>query len=298
MIASVGFLGAGEMGGGMVRRLLRQSHRVMVWSRDPRKHTALEPLGATLTGDMRHLVRESDVIIGCLRDTDITRTCYLGHDGVITHARPGQTIIEHGTFDPVLADSIAQAAADKGSEFLDAPVTGGPERASSGQLVTMVGGSSAALDRVRSVLSAYCTQITWVGASGSGERLKLVNQLLVSVHIAAAAEASAVVMREGIDPEVALRVLMGGWAASAMLERTMPRACRGEFADSGATVGKLAEVQPLITELLRHADIDSRLLGPVRRLFDESAAEDGANRDLSALVTRYGTFPPLLGDLP
>ncbi len=298
MIASVGFLGAGEMGGGMVRRLLRQSHRVTVWSRDPSKHAALESLGAGLTSDMASLVRDADVIIGCLRDTDITRACYLGDDGVLAHVRSGQTIIEHGTFDPALAASIAQAAAHKGCDFLDAPVTGGPERAASGQLVTMVGGNSAALDRMRSVLSAYCTQITWVGASGSGERLKLVNQLLVSVHIAAAAEASAVVMREGIDPEVALQVLMGGWAASAMLERTLPRACRGDFTDTGATVGKLAEVQPLIMNLLRHAGIDSRLHGPVRKLFDESAAEDGATRDLSALVTRYGNFPPLLGDLP
>ena len=224
MISTIGFLGAGEMGSGMVRRLLQRSHRVIVWSRVPEKHAELGSLGAELSGSIADTVSASDLVLGCLRDTAVTRECYLGERGVIANARDGQTIIEHGTFSPALAVEIAHAAAARGAAFLDAPVTGGPERARSGSLVTMVGGNPASLEAVRSVLDAYCAQITLVGPAGSGERLKLVNQLLVSIHVAAAAEASALLMREGIDPAIAERVLMAGWAASAMLERTMPRA--------------------------------------------------------------------------
>lgn len=284
---NIAFLGAGEMGGGMVRRLLAQGQRVIVWSRDPSRHLALATLGARLTDSIPDAVASTDVVIGCLRDTAVTRECYLGASGVLHSVRPGQIIIEHGTFDPSLAVEIARAASVRECDFLDAPVTGGPERARSGELVTMVGGAPAALERTRAVLGAYCSSIVHTGASGSGERLKLINQLLVSVHVAAAAEASALIIREGIDPNIAHRVLMGGWAASAMLDRTLPRAARGDFANSGATVGKLIEVQPLVAEMLRHAGVASPMFSAAQQQFDTTADAGGTDLDLAALVTAY-----------
>lgn len=289
MSPTIGFLGAGSMGTGMVQCLLAKGHEVMVWERTPGKHDALRERGATLTRDLQHAA-SADIVIGCLLNTEVTRECYLGEHGVVRSARAGQTFIEHGTFDPALAVEIAEAARAKGGEFLDAPVTGGPERARSGELVIMVGGDSAALDRVHHAIAAYAKQIALVGAIGSGVRLKLVNQLLVSIHVVAAAEASALVLREGIDPVVAHRVLMGGWAASAMLDREMPKACAADFADTGATVGKLVEVQPMISALLDRAGVQSMLFGPARAAFDRAVDAGAADLDLAALVTGY--LPP------
>lgn len=283
----IAFLGAGHMGSGMVANLLRRGHRVTVWERTPGRHAALRAQGAAVRSDLAALVGDADVVVGCLLDTAVTRAVYLGPGGVLAAARAGQAVVEHGTFDPALAVEIAAAAARQGCAFLDAPVSGGPERARSGELVTMLGGDRAAVDRVRPLLDAYCAQVAWVGPSGSGIRLKLVNQLLVSIHCVAAAEASALVLREGIDPAVAHAVLMRGWAGSAMLDREMPRACAGDHADTGATVGKLLEAQAMIDAMLRGAGVESRLFGPARAAFDHAASHGAADLDLSALVLQY-----------
>jgi 3-hydroxyisobutyrate dehydrogenase len=290
MSARIGFLGAGHMGSGMVQGLLRHGHQVTVWERTPGRHRALQALGAAVSPDLPAIVRDTDLVLGCLLDTEVTRHCYLGAGGVIEAARAGQTIVEHGTFDPALAVAIADAAARKGCAFLDAPVSGGPERARSGELVTMVGGDEAAVDGVRPVLASYCAQVARVGPSGSGIRLKLVNQLLVSIHVVAAAEASALVLREGIDPAVAHAVLMRGWAASTMLDREMPKACSGDLADTGATVGKILEAQVMIDAMLRAAGVESKLFGPTRAAFDHAVATGAADLDLAAIVLQY--LPP------
>jgi 3-hydroxyisobutyrate dehydrogenase-like beta-hydroxyacid dehydrogenase len=287
MSARIGFLGAGHMGGGMVQGLLRHGHRVTVWERTPGRHAALQARGADVSSSLAEVVQGAELVIGCLLDTAVTRACYLGEGGVLDAVRAGQTLVEHGTFDPALAVEIAEAAARVGCAFLDAPVSGGPERARSGELVTMVGGERAALDAMRSVLAAYCAQVAWVGPSGSGIRLKLVNQLLVSIHVVAAAEASALVLRAGIDPAVAHAVLMRGWAGSAMLDRGMPRACAGDFADTGATVGKILEAQVLIDAMLDAAGVRSKLFGPTRAAFAHAVAHGAADLDLAALALQY-----------
>jgi 3-hydroxyisobutyrate dehydrogenase-like beta-hydroxyacid dehydrogenase len=275
------------MGAGMVRNLLRHGHPVTVWERTPGRHDALRALGAAVAPTVAEVVRDADVVVGCLLDTAVTRDVWLGDGGVVASARAGQTLAEHGTFDPALAPEIANAAAARGCAFLDAPVSGGPERAADGTLVTMLGGDRAAADGVRDLLACYCAQATWVGPSGGGQRLKLVNQFLVSVHVAAAAEASALVLRAGIDPAVAHAVLMGGWAASAMLDRGLPRAAAGDFADSGAPVGRILEAQGMIDAMLADAGVRSRLFPPTRAAFDHAVAQGASTLDLSALVLQY-----------
>ncbi|MDF1506112.1 NAD(P)-dependent oxidoreductase [Roseisolibacter sp. H3M3-2] len=285
----VGFLGAGAMGAGMVRRLLAAGHRVTVWERTPGRHAALAADGAAVARAIADVVRDADAVVGCLADTAVTRDVWLGADGVTAHARAGQTLIEHGTFDPALAAEIADAAARCGCAFLDAPVSGGPERARSGELVTMVGGGRAAFDAARGLLGAYAARAEWAGPSGSGQRLKLVNQYLVSVHVVAAAEASALVLRAGLDPAVAHAVLMRGWAASAMLDRALPRAAADDFADTGAPVARILEAQGMIADMMRDAGVDSRLLAPARAAFDRAVATGAAELDLTAVVLPYLT---------
>lgn len=287
----IGFLGAGVMGAGMVRRMLTDGYLVSVWSRSRERHRDLEAAGAVLRDSIADTVRASDIVLGCLRDTSITRECYLGAGGAIESARAGMLFVEHGTFDPALAVAIAAAADGMDCAFVDAPVSGGPERARSGDLVTMIGGSALAFDRARIVLRSYCRQIVHVGRSGTGEQLKLINQLLVSIHIAAAAEASALVAASGIDASVARETLMGGWAASTMLDRVMPRVASGDFSDSGATVGKLAEVQPLIAAMLASSGIEPRLFPAAHALFDETVASGKQDLDIAAVVSRYSTSP-------
>jgi len=283
----IGFLGPGAMGAGMVARLLDAGYEVNVWARNPAKLAALTGRGARPAADPAELVRRCDVVLGCLLDTAVVREVYLGIGGAAAAARPGQLFVEHATFDPALAVELAGALAEQGAGFLDAPVSGGPGGAAAGTLVSMVGGEAAVLAQARDVLGTYCARIRHAGATGNGLRLKLVNQLLVCAHAVAAAEASALVLRSGIDPTVAHEALMGGWAASTMLDQQLPKACAGDFDGQGAFIGGMIEVQRLVAGFIDGAGIDSALLGPVREVFEASVEAGRGDQALAAMVTHY-----------
>lgn len=283
----IGFLGPGAMGKGMVSRLLRAGFEVGVYARNPEKAAGLRDAGAVVSSDAGQVVDGSDIVLGCLLDSTVIGELYCGPGGIIERARPGQVFVEHATFDPALAARMAQELTARGASFLDAPVSGGPAGAMTGTLVTMVGGDPGVLEMVSPVVGSYCSIIKHAGAVGSGLRLKLINQLLVSAHAVAAAEASALVLRAGIDPATAHEALMGGWAASTMLDLQLPKACAADYSSTGAAVGGLVEVQRLIADMAEQYGFDSALLGPVRRVFDATVQRGLGNGGLAALADCY-----------
>lgn len=281
-MAEVGFVGLGALGGRMTPRLVAAGHDVKVWNR-----TAARADGYRLADSPAELAREVPVVFGCLFDDDAVERVYLADDGLLAGVGAGSVLIEHGTFSPALAERIASAAADRGAVFLDVPVTGGPEGAEAGTLVGMAGGAVADLDRVRPILAAYLGAVHHVGPIGAGLRLKLVNQLLVSVHMVAAAEAGALLLQAGADARVAQTVLGSGWAASAMLDRELPRILAGDHAATGAAIGGLLHVQQLVADAFAGSGVPSRLLPPVRAVFAEAVAAGLADDDPAALVRMY-----------
>jgi 3-hydroxyisobutyrate dehydrogenase-like beta-hydroxyacid dehydrogenase len=289
-LPSIGFLGPGAMGAGMVTRLLSHGYGVRVWARRPEKARPFEELGATAELLPADVVAKSQIVLGCLLDSEVIRRLYLGSDeseGIAAHAREGQVFVEHATFDPSLAAEIADALRSRGADFLDSPVSGGPSGALAGTLVTMVGGGEGSLARIEPVIRSYCARVKRAGDVGSGLRLKLVNQLLVCTHAVAAAEASALVLRNDIDPETAHEALMGGWAASTMLDLQLPKACAGDFSSGGANVGGLLEVQRLVSELAESSGIRSEMLQPVRRVFQAVTDGGRGQEGLATLVNHY-----------
>ena len=284
-LESVGFVGLGQLGGRMVRRLVDAGRPVVAWTRTPAEKSV--PRGVELVATPAEVAIRSRVVIGCLLDDAAIERTYLDPDGLLSAVRPGTVLVEHGTFSPSLARELAKQSATVGAEFLDIPVTGGPDGADAGTLIGMAGGSAIVLDEVRPVLSAYTSRVHYVGGPGSGARLKLVNQMLVTVHMAAAAEAAALLMRTGIDGTAATVVLGGGWASSVMLERSLPRALASDFTASGATIGGLIHVQRLIREAFDDAGVVPRLLEPARAVFDAAVAAGLAQSDPAALVDVY-----------
>ncbi|WP_448006694.1 NAD(P)-dependent oxidoreductase [Agromyces bauzanensis] len=277
-MTTVGFLGPGVMGSPMVRALVAAGYRVTVWARRP---GAAEIAGAHAVARPSDAA-EADLVIGCLLDDTVVREVYAG-----IGPRAGQVFVEHGTYSPATARELAERFAGRRAAFLDAPVTGGPEGAAAATLTTMVGGDRPAFDRARDALSCYSASITHVGASGAGLELKLVNQLLVSVHLLAAAEAAAVLERIDLDPIVAATVLGGGWADSAMLRRTLAALAEGDTRGRGATIGGLVEVQLLVAQCLASAGVGGRLLPVAREAFAEAMAAGLGDSDPAALVELY-----------
>lgn len=281
----IGYLGLGAMGGPMAHRLLDTGHALQVWNRTVARAEPFVARGAFRAETAAALAGSSDVVLSCLLSTEVTRQVYLGPDGIVAAARPGTLIVEHGTFDPALAHEIADAAADRGVLFVDAPVSGGAVAAEAGALAIMAGGPAEAEARFREVVAPYARVIEWLGPVGSGLALKLVNQMLVSTHVAVATEAANVVQSLGIDPAAASRVLAGGWAHSTMLERTLPIAFAGDFASpSDATIGGLAEAQRLLREIAAAAGVAVPVFERAADRFAQARELGWSDRDLAALA--------------
>jgi 3-hydroxyisobutyrate dehydrogenase-like beta-hydroxyacid dehydrogenase len=278
----IAFLGPGNIGTGMVHRLLGEGHQVVVWARSPDKAQNLLRHGADRAPTARDAAASADLVLSCLASPDAVRDV-LVRGGVLSDARPGQVFVEHGTFPPVLAQELSGLAASRGAAFLDAPVSGGPEGARTGTLTIMIGGDAKAAETVRPVLLAYGQRVVRVGPMGAGQKLKLINQVLVAIHVAAAAEAAAAVARAGLDPLASLDALKGGWAQSAMMERNMPRVFDSDYAESGATIGGFNDVLDEVDEYLRGLGVQTPVFDGVRGMFGAAAKDGHGGKDLAAI---------------
>jgi 3-hydroxyisobutyrate dehydrogenase-like beta-hydroxyacid dehydrogenase len=285
---TVGFVGLGAMGAPMAARVVAAPHRLFVWNRSPAAAHLRHQDGAEITATPGDLAEKTDLVLGCLLDGPAIEQVYLGPQGLVQAARPGQVFVEHGTFAPQLARRLAAALAERGAVFLDAPVTGGPDGARAGTLTAMVGGQAESLAHAAPVLRHYTAHVLHIGGPGAGLELKLVNQMLVSAHVAAAAEAAAVLRARRIPLEAARKVLGSGWAASTMLERTLTRLLARDTEASGATIGGLLEPQRLARELAAQAGTSLPLLTVVSELFAHALDLGLASHDLAALTTAVG----------
>jgi 3-hydroxyisobutyrate dehydrogenase-like beta-hydroxyacid dehydrogenase len=280
----IGFVGLGAMGSRMAARLLDAGHQVVVYNRTVERAAPLERLGAQVARTPAEVAQRSDVVLGCLLDGAAIEHLYNGAEGLVASSRPGQIFVEHGTFAPALARDLAGLVEQRGAAFLDAPVTGGPEAAASGQLTVMVGGSDGAVIGAEEILRAYAAMVVHIGPSGTGLQLKLVNQLLVSCHVAAAAEATAMIRRLDLPIEKAAEVLNAGWAASAMLNRGLNRLREDALDKSEATIGGLVEPQELVATLAAEAGLSLTLMPVVSQMFKAACDAGMGSQDLAAMV--------------
>jgi len=283
----VGFVGLGAMGSRMAARLLEAGYPLVVYNRSPERAAALEAASAEAVATPAQVAERAQIVCGCLLDGDAIEQVYGGPDGLISRSRRGQVYVEHGTFAPYLARDVAARLGARGATFLDAPVTGGPEAASSGNLTMMIGGPAEAIPKVSDVLGSYAARIRYIGDSGAGLELKLVNQLLVSCHVVAAAEAIAILRQLRLPLDVASEVLNAGWAASAMLERSLTRHRNELSEESDVTIGGLVEPQRLAAQLAAGLGLDLTLLPTVAKLFADASMNGMAKKDLAALVRMF-----------
>jgi 3-hydroxyisobutyrate dehydrogenase len=219
MTDRLGFAGIGIMGSGMASNLIAQGHPLTVWNRTKAKAEAIA--GAQVANTLEDLAASVDIIMICVSDSPDVVAVVEG--GLLTGLRDGQLIVDHSTISPAVTRNLAQRVAAKGVGWIDAPVSGGSEGALKGTLSTMVGGSAEDLARVRPYLESYSTTITHVGPIGSGQLVKLVNQILVVGNQMAVSEALLFARRAGLDLEATLNAVKGGAAGSWMLANRGPQ---------------------------------------------------------------------------
>ena len=214
----VGVIGLGAMGRPMALRLLGAGHELGVYARRPEAATALVDLGATAHATPAALAETCEVVVTMVTGTTDVQEVLLGSQGVIEGARPGTVAIDMSTISPLGTRRMAAALEARGMRMLDAPVTGGVAGAENGTLTIMVGGEQTVLDRVRPVLDCLGNNIVYMGGPGAGQTAKACNQLALLVTAEGVAEALALARRCGLDPSTVRQALLGGIAASRVLD--------------------------------------------------------------------------------
>ncbi|OPX12729.1 NAD(P)-dependent oxidoreductase [Mycobacterium sp. AT1] len=209
----VGFVGAGRMGGPMVRRLVDAGHRVNVLARTDEKARVIAGLGAHPVTDPSAAARAVAVVLGVLTDEQVRSVCV--DDGLLAAMPPGSTLILHTTGSPGTAKGLAAQRPDVA--VVDAPVSGGPHDVAAGSVTLFVGGDDTAVARVRPMLGAYADPILHVGATGAGQLVKLVNNTLFAAQIGLVAEAVRLGAHFGITETSLLGALTHGSSQSRAL---------------------------------------------------------------------------------
>jgi len=223
MSDKIGFIGLGIMGQGMAHNLLKAGFELTVWNRTASKMEPLVDAGAQAGQSPADVAAQSDLIVICVSDTPDVEAVVTGENGVIEGARPGSLVIDCSTISPIVTKELAKMLAEREVAMLDAPISGGSEGAAQGTLSIMVGGEAEDFERALPVLEAMGKKITHVGASGAGQMVKLVNQILVVGHALAMSEALLFGQAGGVDLRKALEAVSAGAAGSWMLSNRGPQ---------------------------------------------------------------------------
>jgi len=273
----------------MAINLLKAGFQLVVHNRSRAVVDEFAQQGATPASSAAEVGEKSDVVLTVLPTLDTVETIYLGEEGLVSRARSGQILIDHSTVSPSLSRHIAESAERKGAGFLDVPVSGGPAGAQGGTLTMMAGGKRETFDAAEPVLAALGKNIHYCGPSGSGTIVRLVNQLLVGVHTAAAAEALVFGTKAGADPQVLLDVIGSSFGGSTMLNRNTPLVLQRKF-DPATSIRLILKDLGVIRDL--GGELDTRLLmtSLAEQLFIEARGLGFQDNDMSAMVLPLETI--------
>jgi len=279
----VGFIGLGRMGKPMAINLIRKGFDLTVHNRSQAVVEELSALGADVAASPADVVVATEVVLTCLPSPETVESVYLGTSGLLPASRSGQILVDHSTVSPQSSRRIHALAAERGVDFLDAPISGGVPRAEDATLTIMVGGDAKVLRRVERLFSALGDRVVHVGGPGTGSVVKLVNQLLVGVHTLAALEALVFGVKAGADPQKLLEVVESSFGASAMFSRAVPMVLERQFG-SATDVRILSKDMGLITELAKELPVRLLLGALAEQLFDEGMGLGLGNNDIVSLV--------------
>ena len=279
----VGFIGLGAIGRPMAAHLARAGCLVAVGNRSHAKAEVFaKEYRVAAPADTAALARACNVIVLCVpADADVAALV----DTIAANAAAGTVVIDHSTVSPATSRAAHARLADRGCDFLDAPVSGGVEGARAGTLTIMVGGDDAALTAVRPVLDCYAARINPMGAVGAGEATKAVNQVLVAGIAEAVCEGLALGAALGLDPAKLLAAIGAGAAQCWFLDKRGATMLRDEFA-VGFKLSLLHKDLGIVRGLAREAGTDRAVIE--QALTDTAAliAAGHGDEDISALIRR------------
>jgi len=277
----IAFLGLGIMGGNMARRLLGAGFALTVYNRSRAKADAL--VGAQVAATPREAATNAEIVICMVADDVASRAMWLGADGAIAGAAPGTVLADCSTLTVAWVTELATAATARGCEFLDAPVTGSKNQSAAGELNFLVGGTVAALEKLRPVFAPMGKSVTHLGPTGSGALLKLINNFVCGVQVAALAEALAWIERSGLDRAKALAVLTEGAPGSPLVKTLAARMTAADYTPN-FLLKLMAKDLDYALKTGRASGHASATATAALKLFRTAVAAGHAEQDMSAVI--------------
>lgn len=281
---NVGFIGLGAMGRHMTRHLMKGGHHLGVWARRAESAAPLVAEGATRYDSPAALAAASEVVFTMVTASSDFEAVAAGPGGIIEGAKRGCVVVDMETISPAVARAVAKKLEAKGIDMLDAPVSGGPMGAEQATLSIMVGGKPEVFERIRPLFACMGKTITRVGDSGAGQITKACNQLALLVAAQGVAEALHLAGRLGADPARVREVMLGGVAASRVMELFGKRMVERNFAN-GIDTRLYHKDLGIVLELARESGVASPGGAAVMQQINALMGQDRGQEDLAALIT-------------
>jgi 2-hydroxy-3-oxopropionate reductase len=278
----IGFIGLGIMGTPMALRLREGGHELFVTSRRQAPQALVEA-GAVACKNAAEVARAADIIFLMVPDTpDVEKVLFSKH-GVAEGLSKGKVVVDMSSISPMATKEFAQRINELGCDYVDAPVSGGEVGAKAGTLTIMVGGADAVFERLKPLFELMGKNITLVGPTGAGQTTKVANQIIVALNIAAVSEALLFASKAGADPAKVRQALMGGFAASRILEVHGERMIKRTF-NPGFRIRLHQKDLNLALQGARELGLSLPQTANAAQLMQTCAANGMADLDHSALV--------------
>lgn len=285
MTGTVGVIGLGNIGGRIAQVLLKE-HPVTVFDIDGMRRDDLSEVGATAAESARAVGNVADVILCSLPGDDALRTAVLGDDGVLAGCSAGDVIIDTSTVSPMASKEVGETCREQSVDFLDAPVSGGARNAETGSLTILVGGNKDVLEQVRPILTCIGETIHYIGESGTGAALKVINNYLFGMNQLVLCEGLAMARATGIDDETFAETVAASSGHSYALDRNLERFVIPREYESEFTISLMRKDLELGESLAAKFDVPL-LTGGGSETYCVAETFQDSDLDSSAIIRLY-----------
>lgn len=283
----IGFVGLGNMGMNMANNLLSKGFEIKVFDIRRQAIDAMVAKGAVGAASLRDAGADCDIVFVMVLNFPQIQSVVFGNDGVVSGMKPGSTLIVTSTIAPSETRQVAEYAAKRGVRMLDAPVSGGVNGAAGGTLVLMVAGEDGVFEECRDALFAVGSNTVKVGREiGMGQTVKAVNQLLVSVNMAAVGEALVLAQKSGIDPELLVDIISKSVGSSYVFNLKAHQILDRDFEKRGALNIHIKDLD-ICLKIGRELNVPLFLSGISRELFITANGMGYGNEDYCAITKVY-----------
>lgn len=284
MTITAGLIGLGAMGRGMAQSLRRAGYAVHVHDVRPEAVQAFAKEGGVAAASPAQLAAACDVVVSVVVNAAQTESVLFGPDGCAAAMKPGSVFVMCSTVEPSWSVALEKRLNDMGLLYIDAPISGGAAKAASGQMTMMTAGAEAAFAVAEPVLNAMAGKVYKLGnQAGAGSKVKIINQLLAGVHIAAAAEAMALGLRVGLDPDALYEVITNSAGNSWMFENRMAHVLAADYTPLSA-VDIFVKDLGLVLDMARSSKFPLPLSATAHQMFMQASTAGFGREDDSAVI--------------